>query len=66
MDEQQAQRLALLADEYRQAKEALDKARGALVAEIRAAATAAGMKQADIIRATDHVWTREQVRKIVG
>lgn len=56
-------RLAELAETYRQAKAALDDAREALTAEVKASA-ADDMKQADIVRATDHVWTREQIRLI--
>lgn len=61
---QHAEKLAKLADRYRAATEDLRQARLALAAEIRAAA--GDMKQADIIRATGHVWTREQVRRVLA
>jgi hypothetical protein len=56
--------LGELADAYREAKAKLDHAREQLTAGIRAAMTEGGMKQADVLRATNHVWTREQIRQI--
>lgn len=56
--------LGELADAYRQAKADLERARERLTAGIRTAITDGGMKQADVLRATSHVWTREQVRQI--
>lgn len=56
--------LADLTARYRQAQEALEAARTALMAGIRAEYEA-GKRQADIVRAIDHVWTPEYVRKIV-
>lgn len=57
--------LAKLADEYRRATKAMEKARQALVDGVRAA-DQDGIRQVDIIKATDHVWTREQVRRVVA
>lgn len=57
--------LGKLADEYREARARLAAAREALANEIRASA-ADDMKQADIVRATEHVWTREQVRLVLA
>lgn len=51
------------ADEFRSTHDAYETARQKLAEKIRAA-RAAGMRQADILRATKHVYTREQVRKI--
>ncbi|XVV05832.1 hypothetical protein ACQPW3_10750 [Actinosynnema sp. CA-248983] len=56
--------LSQCAAEYREAQARLSDAREALNGAIRAA-DADGMKQADIIRATGHVWTREQVRQVL-
>jgi hypothetical protein len=56
--------LADLTKRYRRAKGTLAKAREALIDGIRAE-YADGMKQADIVRAIDHEWTGEQVRKVV-
>lgn len=58
------QRLAELADAYRKAQTDLDDARDALTHEMKAA-KGDGMRQADIIRATGHLWTREYLRKIL-
>jgi hypothetical protein len=58
-------RLAQTADNYRNAKGKLNDARKDLSKEVRGAAKE-GMRQVDILQATDHVWTREQVRKIVA
>lgn len=56
-------KLGQLADRYRAATRDLENARDALVEEIRAAMVD-GMKQADVLRATDHVWTREMIRRV--
>ncbi len=56
--------LADLTARYRQAQEDLEAARKALMDGIRAE-YAGGARQADIVRAIDHVWTPEYVRKIV-
>jgi transposase len=56
--------LADRAEQYRSARQQFDEAREALSEAVRAA-TQAGMRQADIVRAIDHLWTREHVRKIV-
>lgn len=53
------QELAEAAADYRR----YERARERLHAVIRAA-NAAGMRQVDILRAIDHTYTREQVRKI--
>lgn len=54
-----------LAQAYRDATQALDDARAALITGVRDA-SAQGMRQADIIRDTGHVWTREQVRRVLA
>ena len=54
-----AKALAAAADEYRRLLTAREK----LIEAIRAA-QADGMRQVDILEATDHVWTREQVRRL--
>jgi len=51
--------LAKAAADYRR----LQAAREKLIDTIRAAA-ADGVRQVDILRATEHIWTREQVRRI--
>ena len=51
--------LAAAADEYRR----FLAARQRLIDTIRAA-QADGIRQVDILEATDHVWTREQVRRL--
>lgn len=56
--------LATLTRRYRDATKALEKARDQLAEGIRAA-SAAGTRQADIVRAIDHEWTREYVAKIL-
>jgi hypothetical protein len=53
--------LAKAAADYRR----LQTAREHLIDTIRAAA-ADGVRQVDILRATGHVWTREQVRRITA
>lgn len=53
------QRLAAAAARYRE----LQAARDELIEAIRDA-DSSGMRQVDILKATDHVWTREQVRRI--
>ena len=63
--EDRSKRLGDAADNYRGAKNKLADAREELAAEVKAAAKD-GMRQVDILRATDNVWTREQVRKVVG
>jgi peptide methionine sulfoxide reductase MsrA len=58
---------AILADrakQYRSARQQFNEAREALSEAVRAA-TQAEMRQADIVRAINHLWTREHVRKIV-
>jgi hypothetical protein len=55
--------LAQSADRYRAATAELVAAREQLAENIRAA-DKNGMRQVDILRATGHVYTREQVRKI--
>lgn len=61
----QAAALAKRAAAYRGAQEKLARERAALQDAVREAA-GAGMKQADIVRATDHVWTREQIRLVLS
>lgn len=56
--------LAERAAAYRSAQEQLTVEREALQKAVREA-SGAGMRQAEIIRATDHVWTREQVRQVL-
>jgi hypothetical protein len=56
--------LAELTEKYRHADAELKAARDSLAAGIRAE-YAAGMRQADIVRAIDHVWTGEYVRKLI-
>jgi len=51
--------LARAAERYRD----LQRARQELTDAIRAA-HADGVRQVDILRATDYVWTREQVRRV--
>lgn len=57
-------RLVELADTYRRAEEALARARLALAEGMRTA-SAAGARQGEILQATDHVWTREYVRRVL-
>lgn len=57
--------LRAAAAEYRRAAEARRQARDALVAEIKAA-YADRMRQSAILRAIDHVWTREYLRTVLG
>lgn len=59
------ERLGNAADSYRDAKDKLANARLSLSREVRDAAKD-GMRQVDILKATDNVWTREQVRKVVA
>lgn len=57
--------LAALAARFREAREAYETVR----AELRQAmcdASRDGMRQADIMRAADRVWTREQVRQVLS
>lgn len=56
--------LADLTAEYRRTKGEFEDAREALTAGVRSAADD-GMRQADIVRAIDHEWTGEHVRKIL-
>jgi hypothetical protein len=56
--------LANLTATYRRTKDDFDEAREALTASVRDAADG-GMRQADIVRAIDHEWTGEHVRKIL-
>ncbi|MDX3662359.1 hypothetical protein PV646_34075 [Streptomyces sp. ID05-26A] len=56
--------LAERAAAYRGAQDQLAVEREALQKAVREA-SGDGMKQAEIIRATDHVWTREQVRQVL-
>ncbi|MTD55729.1 hypothetical protein [Amycolatopsis pithecellobii] len=56
--------LTQLVDHYRRAQNDLEDARLALIDGIRTE-YAAGMRQADIVRGIDHVWSDEYVRKIV-
>ncbi|GIH07447.1 hypothetical protein Rhe02_55140 [Rhizocola hellebori] len=51
--------LAQAAADYRRFLDARQKLGDAI-----RAADAAGMRQVDILKATDHVWTREQVRRV--
>lgn len=55
--------LSEAADDYRRSQAAFDAARHKLAQQIRKA-DAAKMRQVDILRATGHVWTREQVRRV--
>jgi hypothetical protein len=56
--------LAALTKKYRRAKDALNTARTELAAAVRAE-YAAGMRQADIVRAIDHEWSGEHVRGVL-
>lgn len=58
------ERLAQAARRYRKAQAALEHSRDDL-AELVREASHDGVRQADILRATDHVWTREHVRRIL-
>lgn len=62
--EQKRAELADLTATYRQTKGDFEDAREALTAGVRDAA-GGGMRQADIVRAIDHEWTGEHVRKIL-
>jgi hypothetical protein len=55
--------LAAAADAYRRAAVAQEQARAALTEAVRAA-HADKVRQVDILKATGHVWTREQVRRV--
>lgn len=59
------QALRAAAAEYRRARDTYRQAREALTAAIKAAYRD-GMKQAEILRAIDHVWEREWVRTVLG
>lgn len=56
-------RLADAAADYRDAAAELDTARLKLAQRINAAAED-GVRQVDILRAIDHVWSREYLRKL--
>lgn len=56
--------LAKLVKKYREASRALDAARTKLIAGLRDA-SGDGIRQADLVRAIDHEWTREYVRKVL-
>jgi hypothetical protein len=56
-------RLSRDAAAYREASARLDVARDRLVEAIHLAAKV-GVGQAEILRATDHVWTREYLRQL--
>lgn len=56
--------LAAAARRYRKAQAALQQARDELAQLVRDASEA-GVRQADILRATDHVWAREHVRRVL-
>jgi hypothetical protein len=62
---QHEERLTELAANYRQATEKLAEARKELADAVRAASRD-GMRQGDIIRATDHVWAREHYRRVLA
>lgn len=66
MTDQEKARAALadLTAEYRRTKGEFEHAREALTAGVRKAADG-GMRQPDIVRAIDHEWTGEHVRKIL-
>lgn len=51
------------ANAYREASAALEAARDTL-AQRALAAMADGIGQADVLRATDHVWSREYLRQL--
>lgn len=55
--------LQAAAKRYRAARARMDAAADDLAAAVRKA-TADGMRQVDILRAIDHVWTREYLRKL--
>lgn len=55
--------LAAAARRYRKAQDAMERSRTELSQLVRDAADA-GMRQADIVRAIDHVWTREHVHRV--
>jgi hypothetical protein len=56
--------LAKLTANYRRTRDEHEDARKVLMAGVRAAADG-GMRQADIVRAIDHEWSGEHVRKIL-
>lgn len=60
-----AEKLSKLAADYRRAVKALDDARQALAKGVRDA-DRDEVRQGDILKATNHVWTREQVRRVVA
>lgn len=55
--------LAQAAQAYRRKRTEMGAAQDALAVRVRAAA-AAGVRQVDILRAIDNVWTREYLRKL--
>lgn len=57
--------LANLTERYRAARKQLEDARAGLIEGLKTAA-GDGMRQADMIRAIDHEWTREHVRKVLA
>jgi hypothetical protein len=56
-------RLSRDAAAYREASARLDAARARLVEAVHLA-TKVGVGQGEILRATDHVWTREHLRQL--
>lgn len=65
MGDSHEQALRAAAAEYRRATEEAKQARDALAAEIRAAYDD-DVRQSTILRAIDHVWTREYLRQVLG
>jgi hypothetical protein len=65
MDDRHEKAIASAAEQYRRATEA-QRAASAKLADAMRAAYQAGEQQAAILRAADHVWTREYLRVLLG
>jgi hypothetical protein len=65
MQEKHEQALAAAAAEYQRAAEAKDRASNHLADAMRAA-FADGEQQSAILRAANHVWSREYLRVVLG
>ena len=60
-----AEELARVARRYQRAQDAAEAARAELT-EATKAAFAGGMRKAEILRAIDHVWSREWLDQVLG
>jgi len=65
MQEEHKRELAKAAEDYVRAKEAVERA-SARLADAMRAAYQDKMKQSEILRAANHVWSREYLRIVLG